>query len=203
MEIVSLRRAAARLIGKKLLQPGDSLSCRLTDQALAASLRIGADGGVGADHQLLQPDAAAPLNSHEGIYGRRPDVGAVVFSQQPWATALIKAPRAMPGLFDEQVRHLGSTIAKLDVSTLATGNNGFLLDDAVLCLGVTLERAVYNVELLEKCATAYLLATTTGTRPTCVPWVIRLIAGRRLRRDERYAADCHRQGRIPVFKSAY
>jgi hypothetical protein len=63
-------------------------------------------------------------------------------------------------------------------------------------LGVTPNRMVFNAELFEKSAHAYLLARGEGTgRHThLVPWWVRLIAGRRLRRDQQNAARCHRAG---------
>jgi hypothetical protein len=111
--------------------------------------------------------------------------------------------KAMPGLFDEQVRHLGGKVARLSPSTLESGDNAFLMGDSVLCFGMTLDRLIFNAELLEKCAKAFLLAHSTGSKLTLVPWWVRLIAGRRLLRDERFAAECHAEGRVPVFKSAY
>lgn len=166
--------AEERLIAKGLMRPGDSLSTR--------------------DH---------PDQRHAGYYRDRPDVGAVLVCHPPWASALSLAAREMPGLFDEQVRHLGRRVARFSPATLQSGDNAFLLGDSVLVFGMTLDRLVFNAELLEKCAKAFLLAHSTGAKLTLVPWWVRLIAGRRLLRDEKFAAQCHAEGREPVFKSAY
>jgi ribulose-5-phosphate 4-epimerase/fuculose-1-phosphate aldolase len=102
------------------------------------------------------------------------------------------------------VRHLGRGVGRLGPTRLAGGDNAFVtLDHRVLCLGMTLDRLVFNAELLEKCAKAFVLAHSSGARLTRVPWFVRAIAGRRLRRDQRFAAQCHGLGKPPVFKSAY
>ena len=174
MSADALQDAAARLIAKGLLRQGDSLSSW--------------------DH---------PDERHRAFYQDRPDVGAILVASPPWAGALDLVPREMPGLFDEQVRHLGRKVARFSPAALKGGDNAFLLGDSVLCLGMTLDRLVFNAELLEKCAKAFILAHSTGVRLTTVPWWVRLIAGRRLLRDERFAAECYAEGKVPVFKSAY
>lgn len=174
MSAEAVKEAASRLTAKGLLQTGDSLSAR-----------------------------DRPDERHHAFYQDRPDVGAVLIATPPWAGALALVPQEMPGLFDEQVRHLGSKVARFSPAGLQSGDNAFLLGDSVLCLGMTLDRLIFNAELLEKCAKAFLLAHSTGAKLTLVPWWVRTIAGRRLRRDERFAAQCYAEGRQPVFKSAY
>jgi len=166
--------AAARLAAKGLMLQGDSLSVR-----------------------------GNPAGSHAAYYRDRPDVGAVLVTRAPWAGALVLVSTDMPGLFDEQVRHLGRKVGRFSPTALNGGDNVFLLPESVLCFGMTLDRLVFNAELLEKCAKAFLLAHCTGARLTLVPWWVRAIAGRRLRRDQRYSAQCHAAGQPPVFKSAY
>lgn len=174
MSADALKDAAARLAGKGLMREGDSLSVR-----------------------------GRPLDRHAACYRDRPDVGAVLMTSSPWAAALALVSADMPGLFDEQVRHLGRKVGRFSPAALRSGDNVFLLGDSVLCFGMTLDRLVFNAELLEKCAKAFLLAHGTGATLTRVPWLVRAIAGRRLRRDQRFSARCHAEGRPPVFKSAY
>ena len=111
--------------------------------------------------------------------------------------ALIDAP--IPALFDEQVRFLGrsvdvisyapsgTTFLKRNVkSGLCNGHNAYILQNhGVLVLGPSAERAVHNLELLEKCALAYLLALCTGCKVTRIPLAIREIAFAKLRQDEK------------------
>lgn len=166
--------AQDRLIAKGLMQAGDSLSTR-----------------------------DRPDQRHAAYYADRPDVGAVLVASPPWAGALGLVEREMPGLFDEQVRHLGRKVAHFSPAALKSGDNAFLLGDGVLVFGMTLDRLIFNAELLEKCAKAFILAHSTGVKLTLVPWWVRTIAGRRLLRDEKFAAECYAEGKMPVFKSAY
>jgi hypothetical protein len=83
------------------------------------------------------------------------------------------------------------------------GANAALLSDQLLCLGMTCERVVFNTELLEKCAQAYLIAKASGARPHVVPTWVRIIANRRLLNDERRAAAHYLNGQIPESATSY
>src|SRR6185369_7169206 len=92
------------------------------------------------------------------------------------AIALINKP--LPALFDEQVRFLGRSVEVVPyapsgtgflkqniVKKIRSGNNAYILQNhGVLCFGVTIQRAIFNVELLEKCALTYLLALCSGEK---------------------------------------
>jgi ribulose-5-phosphate 4-epimerase/fuculose-1-phosphate aldolase len=54
-----------------------------------------------------------------------------------------------------------------------------------LCFGTDVERAAHNVEILEKCALAYLLALCTERKVTRVPLAVREIAFAKLRNDQK------------------
>jgi len=192
---------AARLLAKGLMLPGDSLSVRVPGQDALLQLVIGQDGSPLPEPQLLALDAAGG----EGwVYRRRPDVGAVLLGRQRWAYAVGQLGVAMPGIFDEQIRHLGKQMKAVRAGdSLASGGNAFLVEGQVLCLGMTMARLVCNAELLEKCAKAFVLAYGTGRPVHRIPWLVRTIANRRLLRDERYAAQCHLDGVEPQLKAAY
>ncbi|HEY0713651.1 MAG TPA: class II aldolase/adducin family protein, partial [Polyangia bacterium] len=67
-------------------------------------------------------------------------------------------------------------------------NNAYVMQNhGVLCFGQDLTRAAHNVEILEKCAHAYLLALCTGTKVSKIPWAIREIAFHKLRGDQKMA----------------
>ncbi len=157
------------------------------------------------------PQEERRVSQHRTVYLTRPDAGAVLMNHQPWASALAQSGPGMPGIFDEQIRHLGSTVAVLDYSAvnvincafLDTGANAYVLNQHVLCLGMTLDRLVFNAELLEKCAKAFILATSTGKPVGRIPWLVRWIANGRLMKDERHSARQYAAGQTPVFKSAY
>jgi len=86
---------------------------------------------------------------------------------------------------------------------LQSGANAFILNQQVLSLGMTLDRLVFNAELLEKCAKAFVLASSTGKPVGKIPWLVRWIANGRLMKDERHSAQQYARGQTPVFKSAY
>ena len=149
---------------------------------------------------------------HGAIYRQRVDAGAVIVSSPPGARALAGRGGLLPPLFDEQARHIGGSAGQLPdqehVQTdllrnaLGRGANAVLLGERLLCLGMTCERALFNVELYEKCARAYVVAACAGTVKS-IPWWVRLIANRRLLKNERDAAVSYREGRIPEGLSAY
>ena len=136
---------------------------------------------------------------HAAIYAVRPDVNAIVHTHQPYASALslIKAP--IPALFDEQARFLGRSVEIIPYAPSGTSflknviarhvqnkNNAFLMQNhGALCLGHDSERAAHNVEILEKCALAYLLAICTERKVTRIPLAVREIAFAKLRKDQK------------------
>jgi len=206
--------AASRLLGKGLLQAGDTVSMRLPGEDALCMYTVGSTNApVRAPLSLVMRvlTDTDPLLRHVRLYAVRGDVGAVVLGHQPWATALRWTGEAMPGVFDEQVRHLGRRVEMIgrqlsqpaDLHKLRSGANAFLVDDAVLCLGMTVERVVFNTELLEKCAKAFLLAHCTDKPVGTIPWLVRYIANGRLRKDEARAAAEFAAGREPVMSSAY
>jgi ribulose-5-phosphate 4-epimerase/fuculose-1-phosphate aldolase len=211
-----LRDAARRLSAKSLLRDGDSLSMRLagTGQVLLLTATRNephidavplAEGASGNDAPGASP------SQHLVVYRSRPDVGCVVLNRQQWAASLHAFGEDMPGVFDEQVRHLGRSVGVLDESIatpdglrrLRSGANAFVLPGQVLCLGMVLERAIFNAELLEKCAKAYVLASCTGLPVGRIPWLVRWIANGRLMKDERRAATKYATGQTPELSTAY
>jgi len=198
--------ARQRLAAKGLLEDGDSLSCRLpaSRQMLLFT----------QDHQQPAPPRCVPLDAPDEaalaagrIYSTRPDVGAILFARLHWSGALSNAGQCMPGVFDEQLRHLGAKVRRLadgvDDKALSDGANAYGLPDGVLSLGMNIERLIFNVELLEKCAMAYTLALTSGREVRRIPWLVRRIATGRLRRDQRDAAAHHARGEFAPRKAGY
>ena len=60
-----------------------------------------------------------------------------------------------------------------------------LQNHGALIFGHDMERAVHNVEILEKCALAYLLAICTERRVSKIPLAVREIAFGKLRKDQK------------------
>ena len=138
---------------------------------------------------------------HAGIYRARPDVSAIVHTHQVYAStlAVLKAP--IPALFDEQARFLGRRVPIVPYAPSGTGwltrkvarhvrghGNAFIMQNhGVVCLGHDAQRAAHNVEILEKCAIAYLLALCTDRKVSKIPLVVREVAFAKLRADQKMA----------------
>ena len=136
---------------------------------------------------------------HGAIYQVRPDVNAVVHTHQAYASALALINVSIPALFDEQTRFLGRSIELIPYAPSGTGmlkntiakhvrnhNNAYIMQNhGALCFGHDLERAEHNVEILEKCSLAYLLALCTERKVSKVPLAVREIAFSKLRQDQK------------------
>ena len=149
---------------------------------------------------------------HGSIYLERPDVGAIVVSSPKGARLLAGIGGILPPLFDEQVRHIGLSMTHLAEDPLTRerihkafrrGANAALLRERLLCLGMTCERAIFNTELFEKCAQAYVIAKASGSPSGVIPAWVRLIANRRLLKDECNAAARYLNGQLPENNTTY
>ena len=145
----------------------------------------------------LKPSVETPM--HGGVYQVRGDVNAIVHTHQVYASALtlIKAP--IPTLFDEQARFLGRSVDIIPYAPSGTGmlkkavakhvrnhNNAFMMQNhGALIFGHDMERATHNVEILEKCALAYLLALCSERKVSKIPLAVREIAFAKLRKDQK------------------
>ena len=145
----------------------------------------------------LKPSVESAM--HGAVYQVRPDVNAIVHTHQAYVSALtlIKAP--IPALFDEQARFLGRSVDLIPYAPSGTGllknavarhvknhNNAFMMQNhGALVFGHDMERAVHNVEILEKCALAYLLAICSERKISRIPLAVREIAFAKLRKDQK------------------
>ncbi len=207
-----LEAAARRLQAKGLMRADDTLSCRVPGTSFCLWSTPSDDAGQRGLIELpLTASGNAAQDLHRLIYKARPDVGAVLLSRQHWASILPAAGKPMPGIFDEQLRHLGWLVRKISTPftleaasrELADGANAYNLDLEVMCLGMSLERVVFNAELLEKCAKAWLLASASGLPVGKIPWVVRWIATGRLKKDQKRAAEHYQRGVAPPRSAGY
>jgi ribulose-5-phosphate 4-epimerase/fuculose-1-phosphate aldolase len=145
----------------------------------------------------LKPSVESAM--HGAIYQVRPDVNAIVHTHQAYVSALtlIKAP--IPALFDEQARFLGRSVDIIPYAPSGTGflknavakhvknhNNAFMMQNhGALVFGHGMERAMHNVEILEKCALAYLLAICSERKVSKIPLAVREVAFAKLRKDQK------------------
>jgi hypothetical protein len=145
---------------------------------------------------------------HAQVYGVRGDAGGVMVGGGVFGRRLSDFGGALPGVFDEQVRHVGrmgpAATAPGDLAqALAAGGNALIMRGEPLCIGTTAARLAMNAELFEKCAKAFVLATATGGRVKPLPWVVRHVANRRLMKDERRAAERFACGLLPEETKGY
>jgi len=145
----------------------------------------------------LKPSVESTM--HAAIYQVRADVNAVVHTHQAYVSALTLIKMPIPALFDEQARFLGRSVDIIPYAPSGTGflknavakhvknhNNAFMMQNhGALVFGHDMERAVHNVEILEKCALAYLLAICSERKISKIPLAVREVAFAKLRKDQR------------------
>ena len=136
---------------------------------------------------------------HAAIYQVRPDVQAVIHTHQVYPSALALIRKPIPALFDEQVRFLGRSVQIIPYAPSGTGmlrdtiarhvkdhNNAYIMaNHGALLFGSDMLRAVHNVEVLEKCSLAYLLALCSGEKAHQLPLPVRELAFAKLRKDQK------------------
>lgn len=202
-----------------LMATGGNVSVRIPNQhafAITPSnydyLKMVPDDICILDDKLhcLEGDRKPSVESamHAAVYQTRADVNAVVHTHQVYASALTLIKASIPALFDEQVRFLGRSVDLIPYAPSGTGllkatiarhignhHNAYLMQNhGVLCFGHDLERAAHNVEILEKCALAYLLAICSDRAVSKIPLAVREIAFAKLRADQKKAE----QGLVPT-----
>ena len=145
----------------------------------------------------LKPSVESAM--HGAVYQARADVNAIVHTHQVYTSALTLIKSPIPALFDEQARFLGRSVEIIPYAPSGTGmlkntvakhiknqNNAFMMQNhGALVFGHDMERVVHNVEILEKCAMAYLLAICTEKKISKIPLAVREIAFSKLRKDQK------------------
>lgn len=145
----------------------------------------------------LKPSVESAM--HGAIYQTRPDVNAIIHTHQAYVSALTLIKTPIPALFDEQARFLGRSVDIIPYAPSGTGmlkntvaknvknhNNAFMMQNhGALVFGHDMERAVHNVEILEKCALAYLLAICSEKKISKIPLAVREVAFAKLRKDQK------------------
>lgn len=150
---------------------------------------------------MLEGHLAPSVESamHGAIYHVRPDVNAIIHTHQVYTSALTLVKAPIPALFDEQVRFLGRSVDIIPYAPSGTGmlkdtvakhvknhNNAFMMQNhGALVFGHDMERAIHNVEILEKCSLAYLLAICSERKVSKIPLAVREIAFAKLRKDQK------------------
>ncbi len=112
---------------------------------------------------------------HMAVYHARPDVGAVIHTHSPYASAFAAAGREIPPILDEQVVSLGGAVnaaeygaaasqelADRAVEALAHRAAVLLRNHGAVGVGTDLEEAIAVVELLEHVARVATLSQALG-----------------------------------------
>jgi L-ribulose-5-phosphate 4-epimerase len=195
-----------------LMATGGNLSIRILGQPAFAVTPSNYDYGkmtpddvcvLDLDLNVIEGERRPSVESalHAGVYATRADVNAVVHTHQVYASTLALINKPIPALFDEQVRFLGRSVEIIPYAPSGTGflknaivkhiknhHNAYIMKNhGALCFGPDVERAAHNVEILEKCAIAYLLALCTEQKISKIPLPIREIAFAKLRKDQKKA----------------
>lgn len=199
-------RAHQRLTEKGLLSaPDDAISVLLPGRELML-FRARSDAAL---RELSLTGLHGLPELHGAAYRLRPDAGALASLSTDSAAALARGAEQIPVVFDEQARHIGEAFSAASSAglpqALRDAGNAGIVGGRLLVLGVTPSRMIYNAELFEKSARAFLIArgSAQARRIHRIPWWVRLIAGRRLRRDQAQAARCHAAGREAPELKAY
>lgn len=203
-----LTNGAARLRAEALFGgPGDSLSLRIPGREEFLFVTPALSDPMKFRFQTTGLEAA---DLHAAIYRSRKDAGGVLIGQTPWSSALACIGARIPTLFDEQARHIGSAGKPIALGrhsrllrALEGGGNVAIYGDRRICIGTTPSRVVFNAELFEKCAKAFVITHAGEDRIRKLPLWVRYIARARLRRDQKRAALSYAAGRIPERMDAY
>lgn len=202
-----------RFLAKGLFaRPQDSLSMRIpggdTFLLVRAEAETVHEAALDAATAVTGVDHDVAL--HGAILRQRPDVGAVLIGSTDWSAALAASEVPMPTLFDEPARHIGpvaAPVAEGDMTALRQALSGIsnvaILGQRRICLGFTSERVVLNAELFEKCAKAWVIASSCDQPVKRVPGWVCKIAGDRLRKDQQRAAKSYAAGEIPEGMNDY
>lgn len=195
--------AANRLRSKGLFVPGnDSLSMLIP--GTEEFLRISGDNN---EPETLPFESDSP---HALIYQSRPDAGAVLIGTTTWSVAIGQLGNSPPVMYDEQARHIGKIPRVVSINdyaglrkAISTGSNVIFYGQQCIRIGMTRDRVVFNAELFEKCAMAFVLASSSGGHIKKIPGWVQYIAGGRLRKDQKRASDAYAVGKIPEGMNAY
>lgn len=139
---------------------------------------------VDADLEPLEGDLLPSSEAllHREVYRARPDVGAVVHTHSPHATALAVLGREIPPILDEVALLVGGAVPVADyafsgseelarhaVQALKDRGAVLLRHHGAVAVGPDLRHALDTALAVERCAQVYLLAHRLGEVPPLPP----------------------------------
>lgn len=133
---------------------------------------VSPDGKVLAGHRL--PSSEAEI--HRAVLNKRPDVGAIIHSHSPYATAVSCLQQTIPVFVEDLAQIIGGEvhctryvpagqhkkIAEEVAKTIGEENAVLLANHGVTCCGRNLEEALVASQILEKAARMMLAAGGAG-----------------------------------------
>jgi L-fuculose-phosphate aldolase len=132
-------------------------------------------------------DPSIETKMHLAVYKARSEVGGVMHTHSPYATALSCIHGKIPPLLDEQTVFLGGDvetttyamsgtpeIASNAAQALRDRDATLLANHGTICCGRTLDEALRNAILVEKLAQVYGIAKTMGEVALVPPGVVEL-----------------------------
>jgi L-fuculose-phosphate aldolase len=132
---------------------------------------------VGFDEKILlgKTKPSSETKMHIAVYKTRSDVGGVIHTHSPFASALSCVRGKIPPLLDEQTVFLGGDIGTAPYASAGTAEIGanaaqalserdgtMLSNHGTICCGKNLDEALRNSILVEKLAMIYITAKTIG-----------------------------------------
>jgi L-ribulose-5-phosphate 4-epimerase len=128
---------------------------------------------------------SAELLLHAEVYRVRPDVGAVIHTHSPMASAASIVGKPLPPVLEDQMIFLGGQIEVAShamtgseelvgtaAEALGDRNACLLANHGALCVGRDLRAALCACQYLEKLCQAYLFATWCGEANVLSPEVV-------------------------------
>jgi L-fuculose-phosphate aldolase len=132
---------------------------------------------VGFDEELLlgKLKPSTETKMHIAVYRARSDVGGVIHTHSPYASALSCIGGRIPPLMDEQTVFLGGDIGTAPYALAGSDEIGanaakalserdgtMLSNHGTICCGKNLDDALRNAILVEKLAMIYITAKSVG-----------------------------------------
>ena len=133
---------------------------------------VSLEGKLLGGHRL--PSSEAEI--HRAVLNKKPDVGAIIHSHAPWATAVSCLHQTIPVFVEDMAQIIGGPvrtthyvpagqhkkIAQEVANTIGEENAVLLANHGVMCCGRNLEEALVASQILEKAAAMVLAAGGTG-----------------------------------------
>jgi len=199
---------------KYLVGTGGNISVRIEGEELIAITPSSLDYMVmteadicvvGFDKQVKEGERRPSLETgmHIEVYKQRPDVNVVIHTHQVFPSMFALIGEGIPALFDEQVANMGASIDLVPYglsgsedllknigAAVANQCNAFILQNhGALLLGMTLDKAVTNVKLLDKVAQAYYLVLSAGKTANPLPANVTALLSALLKNEQKKAAE--------------